>query len=263
MNKACNSINNKGVDQCLCGTDQPVLSLANVSVSYRDQCILDNVSLDLFHGQVIGLMGPSGEGKSTLLHCLAAQLERGFTVNAGSLYLEGKRESNILSFPLAERIELMSRIVAFMHQQPSASLDELMTVQEHAFETYRAVHPQEPSRTARQYAQGYMQIYLKELGFQDPQKVLHSYPFMLSGGMQQRVCLALALLANVRVLLADEPSSALDYKTQRMLADLLVHMAKKHHLAVVFASHDESLVRSCCDEIYRIQAGRISHEQNN
>jgi len=227
-----------------------VLALRDVTVTARlagiDVDLLRRVSLDLPAGRVLGLVGESGAGKSMIGRLIARLLPDGFRVSAGSLRFEGR---DLLAEPTAVTRALLGDRIAFIPQEPSAALDPVRAIgwQWRRHLGRLGVPPGE--REARAIEA------LAEVGLRDPAGVLRRFPHQLSGGECQRVLIALAFSSNPALVVADEPTTALDVTTQATIVALLRRMQATHGTAVLFITHDLRLAREVCDDAMVMYAG--------
>ena len=227
-----------------------ILSLRHVTVTARlgatDAELLRNVSLELEAGKVLGVVGESGAGKSMLGRLIARQLPDGFGVTAGAMTFAG---TDLLAQPPHAMRSLLGRRIAFIPQEPGAALDPVRTIfwqwQQHLT---RLGVPRAAQRERSIAA-------LAEVGLRDPAGVLGRYPHQLSGGECQRVLIALAFASSPALLVADEPTTALDVTTQATIIALLRRMQAAHGTAVLFITHDLRLARTVCDEALVLYAG--------
>lgn len=228
-----------------------VLTLAGVHAGYAGgPLVLRDVSLGLGAGQIVGIVGVSGGGKSTLLSTLVGRTENGLEVREGTVTYRGHDVTR-----MSERSwqHLRGTEIATVFQRPEASFDPLVRVGDQFVESVR-LHSSHVSRSAiRAHARGL----LHRLRFEQPDAVLDSYPFELSGGMAQRAAIAMALLSEPRVLLADEPTSALDVRSQLEVLELLRETAERFGTGVLFVSHQISLVEKLCERVHVLDGGRL------
>jgi len=215
-----------------------VLSLRGLTLTARlgqtDVALLRDVTFDLAAGRVLGVVGESGAGKSMLGRLVARLLPEGFRVTAGSMHFE---ETNLLAQPASVVRALLGRRIAFIPQEPTAALDPVRTI-------------------GWQWRQ-----YLSRLGIARAEQleraagVLRRYPHQLSGGECQRVLIGLAFASNPTLVVADEPTTALDVTTQATVIALLRRMQAMHGTAVLFITHDLRLARETCDDAMVLYAG--------
>jgi peptide/nickel transport system ATP-binding protein len=213
---------------------------------------VDGVSLSLERGGAVGLVGESGCGKTMLALSVMRLLPPGARVERGQVLLEGQ---DLLALPEREMRKVRGRRLAMVFQEPLGSLNPVFTVGEQIAEAVR-LHQLASRRQARERAVEA----LREVGIADPERQARSYPHQLSGGMRQRAMIALALSCEADVLLADEPTTALDSTVQAQILSLLRRLRLQRRMALLFISHDLPVVSRVCDEVLVMYAGRIMEQ---
>ncbi len=215
---------------------------------------LRGMNLDLRQGEIHGLVGESGAGKSVLLHTLL-NLNRGasFVRTTGRVLYE---ERNLLELFEPEIRRIRGAEIAIVFQEPAKHLNPGLTIEEHIRDLLR-YHLGVTRRPA-----GARTAELLEL-VELPLRVLRQYAFELSGGMQQRAMIALAIACNPRVLLADEPTTALDVTVQRQILELLLRLRAELGLSVLFVSHDLAVVREVADRVSVLYGGKLIENAEN
>ena len=193
-----------------------------------------DVSLDLAPGQVLGIVGESGSGKSTLGLSIIQLLDAPGRVTAGEIWFKGKDLARV-SNPAMSAIR--GAKIGMIFQDPGASLNPVRTVGTQLQETFRLHRSLRPA-AAREAARRA----LAAVHIPDPDRVLRAYPFQISGGMQQRVMIALAMASQPALLILDEPTSALDVTTQAQLLDELAGLRQRFGTSLIFISHDIALL---------------------
>jgi nickel transport system ATP-binding protein len=216
------------------------LAIEGLSIATGDRVRVHDVSLLLERGRMLGLVGASGGGKSLTVLAMLGLLPPGLRQVAGQLR-HGGRVVDAAGIAM-----LRGRTVGLVQQSPRACFNPILTIGRHFAETL------EP-RTAPRRAVDL----LAEVGFEDPGPLLRAYPFQLSGGMLQRVMLALALARDPDFLLADEPTTDLDLVAQAAMLDLLERLAARRGLGVLLVTHDLSVVARLADRVAVMQGGRI------
>jgi oligopeptide/dipeptide ABC transporter ATP-binding protein len=230
----------------------PILSVRDLVVrvdrpsgSFR---AVDGVSFDVAAGGALGLVGESGSGKSLTLRALMALPPRSVVVESGSVMLDG------MELPLAGRGARRARRgrMAMVFQDPLSALDPVRKVGDQVAEVPRRVLGMSRAR-ARDRAIELLAL----VGIPDPVRRAQAYPHQLSGGMRQRVVIAIALATEPAVLLCDEPTTALDVTVQAQVLDLIDEMRSRLKLALVFVSHDLAVVRQLCENLAVMYTGRF------
>jgi peptide/nickel transport system ATP-binding protein len=206
------------------------------------------LSFDLAPGQILGLVGESGAGKSMIGRSIAKLLPPGFEITAGSLLFEGE---DLVQMPPARRRALLGRAIAFIPQQPMTALNPVMTVGAQ-FDEHLARLGEDNHKGRRERAIAA----LAAARLPRPADLLVQYPHQLSGGMCQRVLIAFAFSSNPRLVIADEPTTALDVTVHPPILRLIAEMQRQHGTAVIFITHDLRLAAQLCDHIVVMYAGR-------
>jgi peptide/nickel transport system ATP-binding protein len=235
-----------------------VLEVANLRVSFpgaahRRFYPVDGVSFSLDRGEMLALVGESGCGKSLTSLSLLQLIPEPGRIEPGSSIRLGDTEVLALQGEALRRIR--GRRVGMIFQDPMTSLNPVFTVQTQIVEGIRA-HFKIPSSEARERALRLLQ----EVGIPDPVERLKAYPHQLSGGMRQRVMIAIALAAEPEILVADEPTTALDVTVQAQILEVLDHLRDKRGMAVLLITHDLGIVAGRADRVAVMYAGQIVEE---
>lgn len=232
----------------------PLLSVTDLSLSFRSAAgpvsVLHNISIDIRPGEIVGVVGESGSGKSVTALQIARLLpEDQVIIDSGSIELAGR---DILSISSQEMNNLRGRVIGFVFQEPMTALSPTMTVGNHlvlAFRRHTGCSRKEARRRAVEA--------LDEVQIDNADLVVDKFPFELSGGMLQRVVIALAMSARPTLLIADEPTTALDVTVQAEILTLIRTMASEHGTAVLFVSHDLAVVSELCQRIFVFYGGEM------
>ena len=211
--------------------------------------ILQGVDLELAPGEVLGVVGESGSGKSMLALSLMGLLPQPLAVRAGQAWWGAK---DLFSLPPAQRRALRGGEMAMIFQEPMSSLNPVMRVSQQLGEVLRW-HRGLQGGAAREEA---LRL-LRRVEMPDPPRQLDSYPHELSGGMRQRVMIAMALAGRPRLLIADEPTTALDVTIQAQVLELLRRIQRDEGMAVLLITHDLGVIAQMCDRVAVMYAGRI------
>ncbi len=234
----------------------PLLSVRDIAIEYRSGRgpvhAVRGVSFDVEPGESVAISGESGSGKTTLAIGLIRLLPRGATVTSGEIvYATADGATDILTMDADELRAFRWRDAAMVFQSALNSFNPVIDIWSQFLDTARA-HGMRDARAVRTRADE-----LLDLVHLDPDRVLRAYPHELSGGMKQRVLIALSLLLGPRLLILDEPTTALDILTQRAIIDLLRELRQRLGFAMVFISHDLSLAAELADRVLTMYAGRI------
>jgi peptide/nickel transport system ATP-binding protein len=225
---------------------QPALIVENLSLALGRANLVDSVGFSVAPGEVLALVGESGCGKSVTAQAIMRLLAPALRQTGGRVLLAGQ---DITALPERAMRALRGQAMSMIFQEPQAALDPLATVGTHIAEALRR-----PLRDVRDQV---LQM-LAEVGISDPARRIDQYPFELSGGMCQRVMIACALISRPGVLLADEPTTALDVTIQAQILDLLRRLAAERRTAVVLITHDMGVVADIADRVAVMYAGRIA-----
>jgi peptide/nickel transport system ATP-binding protein len=231
---------------------EPLLNVQDLTVSFEsgdeDIAITNNVSFQIYPGEVFGLVGESGCGKTvTALALLRLLPMPGGKILSGNAWL---RNTNILSLSQAEIREVRGKDITMIFQEPAASMNPLMTVGQQLFECFD-YHEFSGDKQERVYG------LLKRVGFPDPKRILGTYPHELSGGMLQRVMIAMALIMKPGLIIADEPTTALDVTVQAQIMELLIELKREMDTSILLITHNMGLIAQYCDRLAVMYAGRI------
>ncbi len=230
-------------------TDAPLLTVENLTVMIGGAAVVDHVSFAVGRSQVVAIVGESGCGKSMTAFALmdllpAAARRTGGTIDLGGTPLHGLDEAGMR--------KLRGKEMSIIFQEPVAALDPLMTVGDQLVEAIRAHHDLDKGQ-----ALGRAKALLETVGITDAELRLRQYPFELSGGMCQRVMIAGALGSEPRLLIADEPTTALDVTIQAQILELIKQRRAEIGASVILITHDMGVVADMADRVLVMYAGRI------
>ncbi len=225
-----------------------LLSVCNLAVRFGDVTAVEGVSFDLARGGALGIVGESGSGKSVTCRALMRLLSPGAAIS-GSIRFDG---TDLATLPGPELDALRGRRMGMIFQSPASHLDPLMRIGEQVGQTLLR-HRRLAGRPLRDEVLRLLDI----VRIPDPGRWARAYPHQLSGGMKQRAMIAGALACGPDLLIADEPTTALDATVQKGILDLLVRLRREQELSMIFVSHDLGAVAQVCDEMVVMQAGRI------
>ena len=210
---------------------------------------VDNVSLSLEKGDILGIVGESGAGKSTVGNALIGLLEPPGEMTKGEIFLDGNRIDNL---PDSEKQKIRGKKIGMIFQDPLTSLNPLQTIENQLVETIN-LHLELGENDARQRA---VEL-LDQVGIPDPDVRVKQYPHQFSGGMRQRVVVALALCAEPNLIIADEPTTALDVSIQAQILDLMRGLCKEKQVGMVIITHDMGVIADITDRVAVMYRGRL------
>ena len=210
---------------------------------------VDDVSFEIKAGEVLGVVGESGAGKSLTGAAIIGLLEPPGRISGGEVRLAGKRIDNLSQEQIRQ---IRGREIGMVFQDPLTSLNPLFRIGEQLTETLQT-HADLDEKSARKQAIDW----LAEVGIPSPEVRIDQYPHQFSGGMRQRVVIALALCANPKLIIADEPTTALDVSIQAQIISLLRRLCREHGTAVMLITHDMGVIAETADRVAVMYAGRL------
>jgi peptide/nickel transport system ATP-binding protein len=233
---------------------EPVLAVRHLEVEFLSRRgrlrAIDDVSFDIAKGEVLGVVGESGAGKSVTGLAVIGLIDPPGRMTGGEIHLAGLRIDNLA--PEALR-RIRGKRIGMIFQDPLTSLNPLYRVGDQLVETIRT-HLDLSETSARRRA---IEL-LAEVGIPAPEKRIDGYPHEFSGGMRQRVVIALAICAEPELIIADEPTTALDVSVQAQIIALIKRLGRDHGTAVMLVTHDMGVIAETCDRVAVMYAGRIA-----
>ncbi len=217
--------------------------------SRGDLKALNGITFDVQKGEVLGLVGETGCGKTVTGLTILRLLARSARITRGKILLDG---TDLLQLPKAEMEKARGSQVAMIFQDPSSSLNPVFTIGEQMTRIIRR-----HIKLSKSGAKAHASVMLQAVGLPDVQRILESYPHQLSGGQQQRVMIAMALSCRPRLLIADEPTTALDVTIQAQILKLLKELQKQFDISVILITHNLGVVAQTCDRLVILYAGRV------
>jgi len=210
------------------------------------------VNIEIKSGEILGIVGESGSGKSVLMKSVIGILPENAKIDSGEVYFE---EKNILNLSTREMRKIKGKEIAMIFQDPMTALNPLKKIGDHIIEVL-VRHKGVNKRIARKMA---LEV-LNDVGIPMPEKRIDQYPHEFSGGMRQRVLIAMALACDPKLLIADEPTTALDVTIQAQILELLKSLKDKNNMSIILITHDLGVVASLCDRIAVMYGGLIMEE---
>ena len=233
---------------------KPLLEVRNLRVEFNTRrgtlVAIDDVSFDIAPGEVLGVVGESGAGKSITGTAIIGLLEPPGRVAGGEILLEGRRIDN-LAFD--EMRKIRGRQIGAIFQDPLTSLNPLYTIGQQLIETIQTHLPMNASQARARAVE-----LLGEVGIPAPERRIDHYPHQFSGGMRQRVVIALALCANPKLIIADEPTTALDVSVQAQIISLIKRLGRDHGTAVMLVTHDMGVIAETSDRVAVMYSSRVA-----
>ena len=227
----------------------PVIDIRNLSARSAAGPILRDVSLSVMPGEVMALVGESGAGKSTIAKALLGILPAGIRVTGGNILFEG---TDLLALSPARLREMLGVRIALIPQDPLTSLNPSRRIGDQLTDGLRL----RAGMNRRQAFDKALSL-LDDVHIREPERVLARYPHELSGGMRQRVLIAQAFSLNPHVIIADEPTTALDVTVQKQVLRLIRDMQREHRTTLLFVTHDLGVVAQICDRMTVLYGGKV------
>ena len=226
-----------------------LLRVEHVTISYNGKPVVSDVSFELKQGEILGIVGESGSGKSTIIKAIIGLLGEEGMVTRGDIWYKGE---NLTEMSEKNLLKYLGTEIGMVFQDCKAALCPVRTI---GAQIHEAVSEHEKI-TIRETRQRAIEI-MKKIGLEDGTRVLDSYPFELSGGMNQRVGICTAMIMHPNLLLADEPTSALDVTVQKQVVEELLLMRKEYHTAMILVTHNIGVVRMMADRILVLKNGLV------
>ena len=233
---------------------QKLLEVKNLHVSFFTPAgevkAVNGISYDVDYDEVMGIVGESGSGKSVEAYSIIGLLQSPGKVMEGSITLEGE---DMLAKSPSEMIDYRGSQVAMIFQNPMTCLNPVYTIGNQLTEALRAhdksISKEEADKRAMEM--------LEQVGINNVEKRMKQYPHELSGGMRQRVMIAMGLICHPKLLIADEPTTALDVTIQAQILELMKELQKKNHMGIIFITHNLGVVAEVCDKVSVMYAGKM------
>ena len=233
---------------------QKLLEVKNLHVSFFTPAgevkAVNGISYDVDYDEVMGIVGESGSGKSVEAYSIIGLLQSPGKVMEGSITLEGE---DMLAKTPSEMVDYRGSQVAMIFQNPMTCLNPVYTIGNQLTEALRAHDKSISKEDADKRA---MEM-LEQVGINNVEKRMKQYPHELSGGMRQRVMIAMGLICHPKLLIADEPTTALDVTIQAQILELMKELQKKNHMGIIFITHNLGVVAEVCDKVSVMYAGKM------
>ena len=232
-----------------------VLEVRDLSVSFDQRCVLEGVSYTLRRGETLGIVGESGSGKSVGTLALMGLLPP----NASTTGTAMLGDTNLLTLSEQEQRTIRGKRIAMIFQEPMTSLNPVQRCGEQVMEMMRA-HPNEKCGMRNEELKARTIELFREVLLPRPEKIFDAYPHEISGGQKQRVMIAMALANDPDILIADEPTTALDVTVQRTILELLRQLQQRHGTSIIFITHDLGVIAQVADRIMVMYRGHVVEE---
>ena len=231
-----------------------ILSVKNLGVGFlshgKKMSVIRNVSIDVYKGETLAIVGESGSGKSVFTKTFTGMLESNGFISSGSIMFDGIDLTTLKTTKQWKGIR--GKRIATIFQDPMTSLNPLLPIGYQIGEVLRIHHG-----LSRKEAQEEAINLLKKVHIPEPEKRIHDYPFQYSGGMRQRVVIAVALACRPEILICDEPTTALDVTVQAQILELIRELQREYHWTTIFITHDLGIVANVADRIAVMYGGQI------
>ena len=240
---------------------EELLEIKNLSIGIRNKndekkvlCAVEDISFDIKSGEIVGIVGESGAGKTLTALSIPGLLGTHMEVTGGEIIFSGR---NLIGMPDKALQAIRGKEISMIFQEPFSSLNPLVKVGPQIAETLE-LHGEKDRALAESKAEELME----KLGLPESRKTAKTYPHRLSGGMCQRVMIALAIIGKPRLLIADEPTTALDFDTQEQILALLREINADMGTSILFISHDLEVIKNICGRVLVLYSGRVLEEGN-
>ena len=226
-----------------------LLRVEHVTISYNGKPTVEDVSFELKQGEILGIVGESGSGKSTIIKAIMGILGEEGLVTRGDIWYKGE---NLTDMSEKKLRKLLGTEIGMVFQDCKTALCPVRTIGAQIHEAV-SEHEKVSKKEIRERAGEIM----KKIGLDDSDRVLDSYPFELSGGMQQRVGIVAAMLLNPKILMADEPTSALDVSVQKQVVDEMCMIREKFGTTILLVTHNLGVIRAMADKVLVLENGEV------
>ncbi len=236
-----------------------MLKVENLSIHFEDRSekeeVVKNVSFTISNGDILGIVGESGSGKTMTALTIAGLLKKHAILDEGRIWLD---ETDLLRLSEKEMRRIQGNDVSMIFQEPMTALNPTMKIGKQVEEAL-LLHSRQVNRRSRREL---VLRALSEAELENPEQLYEKYPYELSGGMRQRVMIAVATVCRPKLLIADEPTTALDVRTQESILELLKKLNRKYGMSILFISHNLRVVSKLCSHVLVMKDGQVVEEGN-
>lgn len=226
-----------------------LLRIEHVTVSYEGEEVIQDISFDLKPGEILGIVGESGSGKSTIIKAITGLLGQEGIVTKGNIWY---KDHDLTEMNEKQLRRYRGKEIGMVFQDCKSALCPVRKV---GAQVYEAVTEHE--KVSKKEIRCQAKEIMEKIGLHDSERVLESYPFQLSGGMNQRVGICIAMIMQPKVLLADEPTSALDVTVQKQVVEELLLLRKEYHTSMIIVTHNIGVVRKMADKVLVLKDGQV------
>ena len=227
---------------------EPLLQAEQLTICYNGKPVVQDVSFTVGTGEILGIVGESGSGKSTIIKAAMGLLGTGGMVTRGDIFYRGE---NVVDMSVKERRRFLGPEMGMVFQDCKSALCPIRTVGKQIYESL-SEHEKVTKKEARMRAETMM----NKIGLHDVERIWNSYPFELSGGMNQRVGICMAMMMKPSLLLADEPTSALDVTVQKQVVEEMQLMRREYGTAMILVTHNIGVVEAMADQVLVLKDGK-------
>lgn len=236
-----------------------MLKVENLKIHFDDreenQEIVKNITFSMKKGEILGLVGESGSGKSMTALTVAGLLKANARLDSGKIIFSGDREVNLLEITAKEMRKIQGNEISMIFQEPMTALNPTMRIGKQVEEALRLHTDLSKAKRRERVLKA-----LEDVELDQPEELIRKYPHELSGGMRQRVMIAAAIVCRPKLLIADEPTTALDVHTQESILQLLKKLNRKYEMSILFISHNLRVVNTLCQRVLVMKDGEIVEE---
>ena len=226
-----------------------IIRYEHVDISYKGELAVHDANFSVEEGEILGIVGESGSGKSTLIKAAMGLLGRDGLVTRGDIWYQGL---DLPDLKPKEMRKICGPEIGMIFQMAGSSFCPIRTVRAQLYEIVK----EHEKLTIQEFEMRAEELFQK-FGFEDPKRILDSYPFELSGGMQQRVGIVAAMLLNPKILMADEPTSALDVSVQKQVVDEMCMIREKFGTTILLVTHNLGVIRAMADKVLVLENGEV------